>query len=85
MRLIASGNNEVELGDIVKAENKVTNATFYYLYSKRFLYRYDKNGNIEEDSFNNIRVDDSISLVNDDTWTWTKLGQKNEVYDLIFK
>jgi hypothetical protein len=78
-------NNIVNLGDIVKAENKETKETFYYFYTKDFLYRYDKQGNFSENSLMNIKVDDSVTLLDDETWIWIRLGSKDEVYKTIFK
>jgi hypothetical protein len=83
--LIDSSNNIMSQGDIVKAENISTNEVVYYLYTSKLLCKYDKLGSIDEESFANIKIDDGVTLINDETWKWTRLGTKEEVYGKIFK
>jgi hypothetical protein len=83
--LTDSSNNIISQGDIVKAENLRTDEVIYYLYTSKLLCKYDKLGNIDEESLVNIKVDDGVTLVNDETWKWTRLGSKEEVYGKIFK
>lgn len=81
---------EVELDQIVKHEDLVTGRIEYFHVQKRgfgylWLLKYDKKGNTEEGSLNNIKIDTGVDLINDDESKWTVLGTKEEVYDKIFK
>lgn len=71
-------------GDIIKSENSKTNTIKYYLYSESFLYLYDNQGEIHSESLNNIRIGPGITLINEETKKWTKIGPKEEVYNKIF-
>lgn len=82
--LIDQNSKSIILGDIIKAENLKTKEIFYYLYSRNYLYRYDKSGNIDEERNNNIAVDDILSLVNDENWKWIDLGPKEDIYKDLF-
>lgn len=86
--LIDSNNTKAELGTILKVENRITNKTSYYLYNKidnrEYLFKYNRNGKIEYESFENIKVDEGVSLVNDEYRKWTIEGWKEEVYNNIF-
>ncbi|MFL0267811.1 hypothetical protein [Candidatus Clostridium radicumherbarum] len=84
INLIDQNSKSIILGDIIKAENLKTKETFYYLYSRNYLYRYDKSGNIDEERNNNIAVDDILTLVNDGNWKWTNLGHKEDIYKDLF-
>jgi hypothetical protein len=84
--------NEMLSGDIVKRERIVDakKETSYFIFdmnsfNKYFLFQYDSNGQINESSFSNIRVDDSVTLVNDDSIKWIRLGRKEEMYKILYK
>lgn len=82
-------NTKAEIGMILRVHNNITNKISYYLYDEinsiQYLFKYNKNGKIEYESFENIKVDEGISLVNDDCWMWTIEGKKEEAYNNIFK
>jgi hypothetical protein len=84
LNLFDSEGNEINTEDIVKHENKLTDNIYYYLCGKKMLYRYDENGMFNSDSFNNIKIDKGVTLVNDEVHIWTRMGTESDVYDEIF-
>lgn len=82
--LFDSKGIEIETEDIVKHENLKTDETCYYLCGKTMLYKYDDSGHLNNNSFINIKLDNSVTLVNNEISIWTRLGTEAEVYDEIF-
>lgn len=76
--------NEINTEDIVKSENLVTGETCYYLCGNAMLYKYDESGQFNRDSFSNIKLDTSVTLVNNEVHAWTRMGTESEVFDEIF-
>jgi hypothetical protein len=76
--------NEINSEDILKHENLVTGNVYYYLCGTKMLYRYDENGMFNHDSFCNIKIDQSVTLVNDERSRWRRMGKEHEVHDEIF-
>lgn len=85
MSLIDYRNNVVNIGDILKLENSKMGKLDYFIYDDKFLYKYDKDGEIKTDNLGNIKIDDGVSLINNDTCKWTNLGSKEKVYSTLFK
>lgn len=85
MSLIDCNNNIVNIEDILKLENSKMDKLDYFIYSDGFLYKYDKSGKINHNELGNIKVDDGVSLINNDTCKWTTLGPKEKVYHKLFK
>jgi hypothetical protein len=76
--------NEINTEDIIQYKQLITGKTYYYLCGKKMLYRYDENGSFNTHSFDNIKIDQGLTLVNDETSVWTRIGTESEVYDEIF-
>lgn len=81
---------EIELNQIVRHEDLAAGKVSYFHVQKGnfgylWLLKYDKKGNTEEESLNNIKIDSGVELINDEASKWTVLGTKEEVYDKIFK
>lgn len=85
MSLIDCKNNIVNIGDILKLENSKMGKLDYFIYSDDFLYKYDKSGKIQANNLGNIKVDEGVSLINNNTCKWINLGCKEKVYPTLFK
>jgi hypothetical protein len=82
--LVDQDGNAINTEDIIKYENLGTKEVMYYLCGKNMLYRYDEQGIFKHDSLSNIKLDKSVTLVNDEVHIWNRMGTEAEVFDDIF-
>lgn len=71
------------IGDIVKREQLISSTIEYFLLKKDnnelYLFRCDATRDNEFNQFIDLHIDGGISLLNDNTWRWIRIGPKEEV------
>jgi ribosomal protein L35AE/L33A len=82
--LIDKAGNDINAEDIIKYENLGAKEVAYFLCGEKMLYRYDEQGMFLHDSLRNIKLDKSVTMVNDEVQIWTRMGIEAEVFDEIF-
>lgn len=83
---------EVCIGDVVKSVTQTDKDPIvkFYLYglsdnNTTYFFMLDSSGNIEKSEMLHAHVGQGISLVNDDTCKWYRVGKKEELPPEIFK
>ena len=90
--LYDSKETEIFIGDMIKSVRTKDKEQIesYYLYDfadsgNTYLFRLDNQGNIVKGNLGHIKIDSSVTLVNDDNYKWYRIGVKGEVLSEIFK
>lgn len=83
---------EIFIGDVVKSVTQTDKDTVvkFYLYglsdnNTTYLFMLDSSGNIERSEMLHSHIGQGISLVNDDTCKWYRVGKKEELPSEIFE
>ena len=76
--LIDYNNQDIVPGDIIKRENMKTNEKMFFKYVSLTdingtLYVYSKNKDIDTNNIDNININNGVSLLNNDTYRWSKV------------
>jgi hypothetical protein len=83
-KLVDNEGNDIYTEDIIMHENLKTKEVTYYLCGKNMLYRYDDYGLFSHNGLRNIKLDNSVTLVNNEVSIWTRMDTESEVFDEIF-
>ncbi|KZL92892.1 hypothetical protein [Clostridium magnum] len=90
--ILDCNGKEIYIGDVVKSVIQTDKDPIvkFYLYglsdnNTTYLFLLDSSGNIEKSEMLHIHVGQGISLVNDDTCKWYRVGKKDGLPVEIFK